>query len=102
MNKILTTKALIASTVAVVTFFVYLPALQNEFVNWDDHDYVYVNTVIRSLDMQLLRSAFGGFYASNWHPLTWLSHAFDYAIWGLNPLGHHLTNNILHAGSAYC
>jgi tetratricopeptide (TPR) repeat protein len=38
-----------------------------------------------------------GFYAGNWHPLTWLSHALDYAIWGLNPLGHHLTNTVLHA-----
>jgi tetratricopeptide (TPR) repeat protein len=26
-----------------------------------------------------------------------MSHALDYALWGLNPLGHHLTNNILHA-----
>jgi tetratricopeptide (TPR) repeat protein len=36
------------------------------------------------------------FYAGNWHPLTWLSHTIDYTLWGLNPLGHHLTNIILH------
>jgi hypothetical protein len=36
------------------------------------------------------------FHASNWHPLTWLSHASDYALWGLNPAGHHLTSIILH------
>jgi len=102
MIKVLNRRFIIASSVAVVTFIVFLPALQNDFVNWDDHDYVYVNTVIRSLDMQLLKSAFTGFYASNWHPLTWMSHALDYAVWGLNPLGHHLTNNIVHARSAYC
>ena len=83
--------------VAVVTFIVFLPALQNEFVNWDDDIYVYENSLIRSLDIQLFTSSFLGFHAANWHPLTWISHALDYAIWGLNPLGHHLTNNILHA-----
>ena len=35
-------------------------------------------------------------YASNWHPLTWFSHALDYALWSLNPHGHHLTSLILH------
>ena len=97
MNKILRTKAFIASSVAVVTFIVFLPALQNEFVNLDDNGYVYENPFIRSLDVKLLKSAFWGFHVSNWHPLTWLSHAVDYSIWGLNPLGHHLTNIILHA-----
>jgi tetratricopeptide (TPR) repeat protein len=97
MNKILRTKAVIASSVAVVTFMVFLPALRNQFLYWDDVDYIYQNTFIRSLNMQLLKSSFEGFYAANWHPLTWLSHALDYAIWGLNPLGHHLTNNLLHS-----
>ena len=96
MNKILRTKSIMAISVAVVTFIVFLPSLRNEFVNWDDKDYVYANPFIRSFDTKLLKSAFGGFHASNWHPLTWLSHAFDYAIWDLDPLGHHLTNNILH------
>jgi tetratricopeptide (TPR) repeat protein len=96
MNKTLKTKLLIANSVAVVAFIVYLPSLRNEFI-WDDHQYISENFFIRSLDAQLLKSAFTGFYGSNWHPLTWLSHAVDYAVWGLNPLGHHLTNNALHA-----
>ena len=100
VNKILRTKAIIAGLIAGVTFIVFLPALQNEFLNWDDDKYVYENSFIRSLDTQLLKSAFLEFHASNWHPLTWLSHALDYAIWGLNPLGHHLTNNILHSLNA--
>jgi protein O-mannosyl-transferase len=97
MNKIIRTKSALAISIAVITFLVYLASLRNDFVNWDDDVYVYENPFIRSLDMQLLKSAFAGFYASYWCPLTWLSHAVDYAIWGLNPLGHHLTNNILHA-----
>jgi tetratricopeptide (TPR) repeat protein len=86
-----------AALVAAVTFIVFLPALQNEFVNWDDDEYVYKNPFIRSINLRLFTSAFGGFHAGNWHPLTWISHAIDYAIWGLNPLGHHLMSIVLHA-----
>ncbi len=94
------TKFLVAVSVAVVTFMVFLPTLQNEFLNWDDIEYISGNSFIRSLDTKLLRSAFLEFHAWNWHPLTWLSHAVDYSVWGLDPLGHHLTNNILHALNA--
>ena len=90
-------KYYLAASIALLTFFVYLPALRNEFVNWDDDIYVYDNPHIRSLDAVFFRWAFLGFHISNWHPLTWMSHAIDYALWGLNPLGHHLTNIILHA-----
>jgi len=93
-------KLVVSLVIAAVTFFLYLPALQNDFVNWDDGSYVYENVFIRSLDTKLLRTAFFEFHVSNWHPLTWLSHALDYSIWGLDPLGHHLTNNILHAINA--
>ncbi len=87
----------LAAAVSLLTFILYLPALSHEFVNWDDGQYVYENLHIRSFDLNLFRWAFFDFYAANWHPLTWISHALDYAIWGLNPMGHHLTNNILHA-----
>jgi tetratricopeptide (TPR) repeat protein len=87
----------LAAAGALAAFLVYLPALPNEFVNWDDDIYVYDNPHIRSLDISFFRWAFLGFPVSNWHPLTWISHALDYAFWGLNPLGHHLTSIILHA-----
>ena len=86
--------------VALITFLVYLPALQNDFVNWDDPDYVYENEDIRSIDFRSLKWMFSTFHMQNWHPLTWLSHAVDYAIWGLNPMGHHLTSIIFHGLNA--
>jgi len=89
-------KYYLALFVALATFIIYLPALRNEFVYWDDNLYVFENANIRSLDAAFFRWAFLGFHISNWHPLTWISHAADYAIWGLNPLGHHLTSIILH------
>ena len=80
----------------LITFMIYAPALKNDFVNFDDNEYVYKNNYIRSLNLHALSWMLTAFHASNWHPLTWLSHATDYAIWGLNPFGHHLTSIILH------
>jgi len=94
-------KYYLAGTVSLLTALVYLPTLQNDFVMWDDTLYVLENTHIRSLDAAFFKWAFFNFYASNWYPLTWLSHAVDYAIWGLNPLGPHLVNNILHAVNTF-
>jgi tetratricopeptide (TPR) repeat protein len=91
----------LAALIAAITVVVYLPALRNEFVDWDDNTYVLNNPFIRSLNIAFLRWSFFDFYASNWHPLTWISHALDYALWGLNPLGHHLTSVILHAVNTF-
>ena len=92
-------KAVIAASLlsALVTFIIYLPSLGNGFVSWDDPKYVYENLGIRALDLAFLKRAFTEVYFSNWHPLTMISYAVDYALWGLNPLGYHLENNILHA-----
>jgi protein O-mannosyl-transferase len=91
-------RCIIAASVALVTLLMYFPALHNGFVGiWDDNAYVVEDPHIRSLDAAFFRWAFLDFHVSNWHPLTWISHAVDYALWGLNPLGHHLTNIVLHA-----
>ncbi len=99
MIKMLKTKFVIAALVAVITFIVFLPALQNDFV-WDDEVYISKNPFIRTIDTTLLKSIFLRFYVANWHPIAWISHAIDYFIWGLNPMGHHLTSIILHAANA--
>lgn len=82
--------------VALVTFVVYLPTLRNDFVLWDDDEYIYNNPNIRSLSSTFFRWAFTDYSTGNWHPLTWISHALDYAFWGLHPAGHHLTSILLH------
>jgi protein O-mannosyl-transferase len=91
----------LATFASLMTLAVYLRALRNDFVVWDDREYVINNYHIRSLNWSFFKWAFSRFYSSNWHPLTWVSHALDYAVWGLNPLGHHLTNNILHAMNTF-
>lgn len=92
---------IVSFLISFITLLVYLPALQNDFVNWDDNEYVYANPHIRSLDLKSIRWMFTSFHSANWHPLTWLSHTVDYAIWGLNPLGHHLTSIIFHGFNTF-
>jgi hypothetical protein len=85
-----------ALVVAFITFMVYFPTFNNDFVNWDDNVYVYENQGIRSIDFWFLKWSFTAVVSSNWHPLTMFSHALDYALWGLDPWGHHLTSIIFH------
>ncbi len=94
-------KYYLAISICLITFAVYLPDLRNDFVGWDDGTYVVDNPHIRSFNLSFFKWAFFDFHASNWHPLTWISHALDYAIWGLDPMGHHLTNNFLHAVNTF-
>lgn len=86
-----------AAAVALLSFAIYLPSLGHQFLDWDDGTYVLNNRNIQSLDLHLLKWAFSRFHSGNWHPVTWISHAIDWAAWGNNPLGHHLGNNLLHA-----
>ncbi len=101
MNKAKNNRYRFAVAIALLSFAVYLPALQNDFLNWDDNVYIVENSFIRSFNATLFKGAFLQFTASNWHPLTWISHALDYAVWGLNPLGHHLTNIVLHGMNTF-
>ena len=81
---------------AFIIVLIYFPVLNNGFVAWDDDLYVYENNNIRTIDINFIKSLFTDEF-NLWHPLTIISHAIDYAIWGLNPWGHHLTSLILHA-----
>ena len=82
----------------VGTLILYARCLGNEFVNYDDGDYVEGNSQVQSgVTLSGAEWAFTTGHASNWHPLTWLSHMLDCQIYGLKPWGHHLTNILLHA-----
>ena len=80
-----------------VTLAVYWPVRLNEFVNYDDGQYITSNPhVQQGLTWSGVAWAFQSGYASNWHPLTWLSHLLDIQVFGLDPAGHHLTNVLFH------
>ena len=87
---------LIAATVAV-----YFPVHTQPFANFDDADYVFDNFHVRSgLNWNTVRWAFVTWDAANWHPITWLSHALDTQIFGLDPAGPHDVNVLFHVVNA--
>src|SRR5713101_7336266 len=82
----------------VSVIMVFGPSLRNDFVNYDDPDYVTENDhVQKGSSWEGVRWAFSTTDANNWHPLTWLSHMADCQMFGLHSWGHHLTSTILHA-----
>jgi Flp pilus assembly protein TadD len=86
--------------VAVVTIAVFLPALWNGFVNWDDTTNFLNNPNYRGLGWKNLRWMATTFLLGQWIPLTWLTLGLDYVLWGMDPFGYHLTNVVLHCATA--
>ena len=86
--------------VALVTALVFLPDLRNGFVNWDDDFNILDNPDFRGLGWTRIKWMFTTFYLGPYQPLSWLTLGLDYALWGLNPFGYHLTNNLLHSANA--
>src|SRR5262245_13084086 len=88
----------LAVALALLTLALYWPATGNEFVSYDDDVYVTSNPRIPDgLTSDNVHWAFTTTAASNWHPLTWLSHLLDGQLFGLSPAGHHATSVVLHA-----
>ena len=88
---------IISFILAAAALMAYWQVSHSEFINYDDNDYVTENRYVqRGLTMDGIRWAFTTYHASNWHPLTWISHMLDVQLFGLNPRGHHLTNLLLH------
>ncbi|HEY5297246.1 MAG TPA: tetratricopeptide repeat protein [Verrucomicrobiae bacterium] len=86
---------------ALITLAVYLPVRNDGFVNYDDTDYVTENNFVKNgLTWTDVKWAFTSFHASNWHPLTWISHMADCQWFGLNAGAQHFVNVLFHAANA--
>ena len=97
MSRKRTCKVLIIWLLAAGTVGAYWPVFHCGFVNYDDPQYVTRNLVVRQgLSWEGFRWAFSTGSASNWHPLTWLSHMLDCQLFSLNPGGHHATSLLFH------
>jgi Tfp pilus assembly protein PilF len=82
--------------VLAVTTILYAPAMRYGFTNWDDDRQIAANPDIRDLSPQGVRKMFCSFYVSLYQPLTSLSWAVEYRLFGLNPRVYHTTNILLH------
>ena len=94
----LRTLAVVTLLLALATLALYFPVIHHPFLNLDDNQYVTENPYIQDgLTWSTVTWAFTSYDALNWHPLTWLSHATDVQVFGLDPAGHHAVNLLLHA-----
>lgn len=88
---------LICIFLVLAVLAVYLQVRDYEFINFDDSKYVTENDhVLSGLTMEGIKWSFTATHASNWHPLTWISHMVDCELYGLNAGPHHLTNLLFH------
>ena len=79
---------------------VYLPVRNHDFVMYDDNTYVTENKHVTSgLSWANIRWAFTHNHASNWHPLTWISHMTDVELYGVQAGGPHVTNAVIHTAN---
>ena len=93
---------LLGLVLLLATFLLYSPALFFQFLLYDDNNYIYENPHLQlGLSLHFLKWAFTTFYFSGWTPLTWLSWALDWKLYGLWPGGYHLTNIIFHAANSW-
>jgi tetratricopeptide (TPR) repeat protein len=83
---------------ALAVFAVFGQTLGYEFVNFDDGLYVYQNAVVmKGLTFQGVSYVFTHQMCDFYHPLTMMSLMLDNQVYGLHPIGYHLTNVLLHA-----
>ncbi len=94
--------------ILLLTVIIYSSSIKNGFVPWDDNVHIYKNKDITSLDAAHLKKIFSTSDVYLYHPLTILTFAINYKLWGsnpdekykiwngLNPLPFHIENLILH------
>jgi Flp pilus assembly protein TadD len=91
---------IIPLALALLTFLVFMPALWNGFVEWDDQVNLYENLEYRGLSWPQLRWMFSNVTMGHWIPLTWLTFGLDFVLWGMNPFGYHLSSLVIFAANA--
>ncbi len=87
----------VAVLLIILTLITYWQVKNYAFINYDDDKYITENRHVNTgLKLDNIKWAFQSTYASNWHPLTWLSLMADAQLFGLNAGYYHLTNLFLH------
>src|SRR5262245_53626200 len=72
--------------ILLISLVCYLPALRNELLAWDDDLYITNNPLVHSIN---LADIFSQYVMGNYHPLTILTFAIQYQLFGLNETGYH-------------
>jgi len=87
----------LAFVLVIGTLLLYSPVRTHDFINYDDKEYVVDNPhVTAGLNWETVRWSMSSTEQANWHPLTWLSHALDCQLFGLDAGDHHLISLLIH------
>lgn len=81
---------------ALVTLAAFVGIFENGFVDWDDGWNLVNNVNYRGLGWPQVHWMLTTFLMGHYIPLTWVTFGLDYVLWGMNPVGYHLTNLLLH------
>ncbi|MGH9494726.1 MAG: tetratricopeptide repeat protein [Candidatus Sulfotelmatobacter sp.] len=94
-------RVVLSLALVALSLVFYNPIVHDGFVLLDDVPYILSNPQVRAgLTWNTIKWSFTTFHAGYWHPLTWLSHALDCQLFGVNPAGHHYVSLLFHAANA--
>ncbi len=93
------TDVLGAVALAAAVWLVFRPVLGHEFARYDEQEQLVENPLVRDLSFEGLGPMFTSRSLTSYYPFRTLSFALDYAAWGLDPTGFHLTNLVLHTAN---
>ena len=88
----------ISALILFATFLSYCSSLNNQFTNYDDTVHFLERRDIRALNVANLRNIFTTTINRTYIPLTTLSFAIEYHLFGYNEFVYHLDNLLLHLG----
>jgi len=78
------------------TLIVFIPAMDNQFVNWDDDYNLANNTNTALLNWDNIVKIFSEPVIGNYNPLPILTFAIERSMFGLDPTVYHVNNILLH------
>ena len=87
---------LVMAGVGLAAVLAFSGSLGHNLLEFDDNMYVYENPLIYPLNGATVLRIFTTPYFRSYTPITLLSHAIDFDLWGKRPFGHHLSNVIIH------
>ena len=87
----------LCSILVAITMYSFYPAIHNEFVQWDDQEYILENPLITQPTAAGFKHLFTEVISLNYHPITMISLWLNAKIDGTNTATHFIgTNLILH------
>ena len=89
----------VPAVICLLTLICFSYTLSNQFLYWDDNQFIVNNIYIRRLSWENIKYLFSHEFGANWQPLTMLSYAINYYFSKFSPSGYFLINVLLHVAN---